>query len=92
MFFAGVPHAFELPYVFGWPTIQTAPTAVQEDTGNLRLPGPVVFINADRAWSDYTIDLWTNFAKYGDPTPAGHTDAPLIHWYQVSHTDAPLIH
>ena len=58
-------HMFELPYVFAWPQIQVAPDDVQADTGYLRLPTFITFVANDRAWSDYTIDLWSNFAKYG---------------------------
>ena len=63
---AGVPHALELPYVFGLPFMAANPL-VASDAGNFSLDVgvPVVFSNLDRQWATYTMTLWTNFAKYG---------------------------
>lgn len=36
----------------------------------------------DRDISEMVMTMWTNFAKYSDPTPRGHTPSPLIHWNQ----------
>jgi len=62
----GVPHNGELPYVWGYGYLLTNPE-VRNDSG--------IYFDAigwtpeDRPYADYVQTLWTNFAKYGDPTP-----------------------
>ena len=57
----GVPHAGELPYVFGWPLLQLSPD-VRADS---LIPIDVVPWNEeDYEYSDFTMDLFTNFAKF----------------------------
>jgi len=63
---AGVPHAGELPYVFGWANMKLAPQ-VRADA---RIPIDVMNYNEeDFLYTDLIMDLWTNFAKFGNPTP-----------------------
>ena len=57
----GVPHSGEIPYVFGWPQLQLAPE-VRRDS---RIPIDVVPWNeVDYEYADFTMDLFTNFAKF----------------------------
>ena len=65
----GTLHAFDIQFVFGFP---------QRLTDNWH-PKPNA---ADLKVSDMMMTMWTNFAKFGNPTPAGHSHAPLIHWSQ----------
>ena len=62
----GVPHAVELAYVWGFPFL-AANEAVRRDNANLTLDlgVPVAFSNLDKAYADFTMTLWTNFAKFG---------------------------
>ena len=62
----GVPHAVELAYVWGFPFIADN-AAVRRDNGNLTLDlgVPLRFSDEDRDFADFTMTLWTNFAKYG---------------------------
>lgn len=62
----GVPHNGELPYVLGWPMLQ--------DNFNLRLDSGMLvdlipWDEEDQEWAEYFMTMWTNFAKYGNPTP-----------------------
>ena len=62
MMLSGVPHAAELPYVFGWANMKLAPQ-VRVDA---RIPIDVMNYNEeDFLYTDFTMDLWTNFAKFG---------------------------
>ncbi|XP_070581216.1 neuroligin-2-like [Ptychodera flava] len=54
----GVPHGEDLLYVFGVP---------------YETDRPRQWTDRDRNVSDTVMSLWTNFAKYGDPTPIGQT-------------------
>jgi len=62
----GVPHNGELPYVWGYGYLPTNPM-VRQESG--------IFYDAlgwtpeDAVYADYVQTLWTNFAKYGNPTP-----------------------
>ena len=60
----GVTHAFEIPFVFGFPLIPQASEELQIDTGNHSVP-LIRYSASDRQWSDYIITLWSNFAKTG---------------------------
>ncbi|XP_006811307.1 acetylcholinesterase-like [Saccoglossus kowalevskii] len=51
----GVPHGGELPYVFGEPMSM----GLQRQN----------WTNDDRTVSDLMMTMWSNFAKYGNPTP-----------------------
>jgi len=62
----GVPHNGELPYVWGWTHLKLNPK-IRMDAAI-----PIDVINwdeEDQEWTDYFLKMWTNFAKYGDPTP-----------------------
>jgi len=62
----GVPHQGDLPYMTGWPLLQLNPE-VRWDAAI-----PIDFIQWDAEdidWAVYILKLWTNFAKYGDPSP-----------------------
>merc|ERR1712150_139167 len=62
----GVPHNGELPYVMGWPHIKLNP--------ELRIETEMYFEviidwdETDVEYADFMMDLWTNFAKTGNPT------------------------
>jgi len=62
----GVPHMGELPYVWGYGKLLNNP-AVREDSGIFF--DIVGWTDEDIAYADYQITLWTNFAKYANPTP-----------------------
>lgn len=56
-----MPHSGELPYVFGWSLLELAPE-VQLDS---RVTVPWLDWNElDFDYAEYTMDLFTNFAKY----------------------------
>lgn len=83
----GVPHTGEVPYVFGLSKLINNP-AVREDSG--------IFFDAlgytqeDAIYADYQITLWTNFAKYGNPTPKpvkAPLDDTLTTWDKFSMDD-----
>jgi len=62
----GVPHNGELPYVFGWSLLPFNPE-IREDAA---IPIDVIpWDEEDEEWAYYITKMWTNFAKYGDPTP-----------------------
>jgi len=62
----GVPHNGELPYVWGYGHLLQNPL-VREDSGiNFDAIG---WTPEDSVYADYIQTLWTNFAKYGNPTP-----------------------
>lgn len=50
----------EIPYIFGLPFIKDNPTVRAESQIEDILP----WDKSDQEWSDYMMDLWTNFAKY----------------------------
>jgi carboxylesterase type B len=62
----GVPHMGELPYVWGYGKLLNNPE-VREDSGIFY--DIVGWTDEDITYADYQITLWTNFAKYGNPTP-----------------------
>jgi carboxylesterase type B len=62
----GVPHMGELPYVWGYGKLLNNPE-VREDSGIYY--DIVGWTDEDIAYADYQITLWTNFAKYANPTP-----------------------
>jgi carboxylesterase type B len=63
----GVPHAAELTYVWGYGYLPTNPE-VRNDTGGAI--DAVGELPEDIAFTRYVQTLWTNFAKYGNPTPS----------------------
>ncbi|XP_077999148.1 neuroligin-4, X-linked-like [Glandiceps talaboti] len=62
----GVTHSSELPFEFGFPFTEEPPRSCPwicyEDE-------QLEFSDADRDMSDFMMILFTNFMKYGDPTP-----------------------
>ena len=59
---AGVPHAAEVPYVFGVPLFY--PEAFS-DTSNPLIVGTYPWTQEDRIVSQLMIASWTEFAKFG---------------------------
>ncbi|KAK7508167.1 hypothetical protein BaRGS_00000406 [Batillaria attramentaria] len=66
----GAIHADELHYVFGYPL------------SNRFLFNPFVsnWTDEDRRVSQEVLSLWTNFAKYGNPTPNGNNEVKWLPW------------
>ncbi|KAK7482270.1 hypothetical protein BaRGS_00026513 [Batillaria attramentaria] len=71
---AGANHADDLPYVFGSPI------------SNVSIPG-LDMINVSLGWTDEdrhvskdVMTMWTNFAKYGEPTPDGLDEVRWLPW------------
>jgi carboxylesterase type B len=62
----GVPHEGELAYVWAYSYLLVNPQ-VREDS--LIFFDIVGWVPEDLPYSDYVQTLWTNFAKYGNPTP-----------------------
>ncbi|CAH1789899.1 unnamed protein product, partial [Owenia fusiformis] len=62
----GVPHNGELPYVLGWPYIGINPMVKYHLAGMQQV---LDFNEFDNHMTDIIIKMWTNFAKYGNPTP-----------------------
>jgi len=82
----GVPHQGDLPYVFAWSMMQLDRT-IRRDTGILL--DVINWDDEDIQWAEYIMTLWTNFAKYGNPTPepvAAPGDVPLT-WNKFDTTD-----
>lgn len=69
----GVRHSAEVPFVFGNSWILK--------TGWHRSTTP-----ADDKIAQMMVTMWTNFAKFGEPTPLGIIKRPLIHWAQFYNT------
>lgn len=83
----GVPHMGELPYVWGYGKLLNN-QAVRDDSGiQFDIVG---WTQEDADYADFQITLWTNFAKYGNPTPQP-VKAPfsddLITWEKFSWDD-----
>jgi len=83
----GVPHMGELPYVWGYGKLLDNP-AVRDDSGiHYDIIG---WTQEDIDYADYQITLWTNFAKYGDPTPEpvkSPFDDTMTTWERFSNDD-----
>ena len=61
IFFAGVPHSGEIPYVWGWPLLDLSP----EVRGDVKMLFNIVPCNdLDYEYAEFTMDLFTNFAKF----------------------------
>lgn len=67
----GVPHMLDLPYVFGYPMLEDNPL-VRNDTQMWR--DPIDWTDEDEEVADFVMDMWTNFAKFGNPTPVPMQD------------------
>jgi len=63
----GVPHNGELPYVWGYGYLLTNPL-VRQASGIFY--DAVGWTPEDSVYADYVQTLWSNFAKYGNPTPS----------------------
>jgi hypothetical protein len=62
----GTPHTGELPYVWGYTYLRNNPEVRQQSGINLDL---LTGDDDDIPYADYIQTLWTNFAKFGNPTP-----------------------
>jgi len=62
----GVPHNGELPYVWGYGYFLTNPLVRQQSQIVYDVVG---WTPEDAVYADYVQTLWSNFAKYGNPTP-----------------------
>ena len=58
---AGVPHSGEIPYVWGWPLLQLSED-VRRDI--VMLFDIVPWNDLDYEYAEFTMDLFSNFAKY----------------------------
>ncbi|XP_005093482.1 fatty acyl-CoA hydrolase precursor, medium chain [Aplysia californica] len=65
----GVLHAADNPFVFGLSS-NLAGTWHRKTTA------------ADEEMARVMTTMWTNFAKFSNPTPHGSTQLPLVHWNQ----------
>jgi len=63
----GVPHNGELPYVWGYGHLLTNRSVRQDSQINFDIIG---WTPEDAVYADYIQTLWSNFAKYGNPTPS----------------------
>ncbi|XP_077980070.1 fatty acyl-CoA hydrolase precursor, medium chain-like [Glandiceps talaboti] len=86
-----VPHVEDLFFTFGRPYKPYTPFSVI-----IPIPLPVTprnFTDEDREISDTAMGLWVNFAKYGDPTPDGHS-LPGVNekWVEYSASDKRIFH
>jgi len=75
----GVPHQGELPYVMGYPLIQKN-LAVRLDCQFIDI---INWDEEDIEYAEFVMTLWTNFAKYKNPTPEpvpGPFGQPLVTW------------
>ena len=61
MFYAGVPHIGDLPYVFGYPLIQNSPD-VRRDT---KIVDVINWNDVDIAHANFFMTMLTNFIKTG---------------------------
>ena len=57
----GVPHSAEIPYVYGWVLLKLAPEVRQDSRILIDIAD---WNEADFEYADFTMDLFTNFAKY----------------------------
>ncbi len=55
-------HTKEIAYVCGFPLLKLNP-ALRQESGILT--DTEDWTTDDQEWSDFFMDLWTNFAKYG---------------------------
>ncbi|KAK7100618.1 neuroligin-4, X-linked-like [Littorina saxatilis] len=70
----GVVHGDEMPFVFGSPF-----------TSDLLWPqAPRNWTRDDRQEADDVMTLWTNFAKYGNPTPTAVNGITWLPWTQAT--------
>jgi len=67
----GIPHTAEISFVFGIPWIHGVVTDPNVSE---------MMSDEDHKVSNMVMDTWSNFAKYGNPTPPGKTQPPLINW------------
>jgi len=83
----GVPHNGELPYVWGYGYLLIN-EAVRDDSGiHFDILG---WVPEDMVYADFVQTLWTNFAKYGQPTPTPLRDPfneTSTVWQQYSPAD-----
>ncbi|XP_014662973.1 PREDICTED: acetylcholinesterase-like isoform X2 [Priapulus caudatus] len=78
----GVPHGIELNYVFGMPfLLQVYPEWEDYGMTNYTLD--------DRNVSDFMMNMWINFANYGEPVPDAYSNFPYLfknvsRWYKYT--------
>ena len=63
----GVLHAVNVPFMFGFAPVGRKHWRTTDE---------------DVVVAEMVMDMWANFAKYGDPTPQGKIVYPLIRWKQ----------
>jgi len=83
----GNPHSGELAYVFGYSYLHLNPEVRQQSGMNLNI---VTGTEDDIPYSNYIQTLWTNFAKFGDPTPTpvkSPFNDTMTTWPRFSHDD-----
>ncbi|CAH1789897.1 unnamed protein product [Owenia fusiformis] len=62
----GATHNADLPYVLGWPFINKNPTVKYQLKG---MEDIFQYNQKDEIISERVMKMWSNFAKYGNPTP-----------------------
>lgn len=83
-----VIHGAELLYIFNIPYKPEFTVCINEEV--CITPGWWLFNERDREFSTFMATLWTNFAKYGDPTPGDGvlmSNGEKFKWEQVTEED-----
>jgi carboxylesterase type B len=70
----GVPHMGELPYVWCYGCLLINPEVREDSEMTIDIVG---WTTEDILYGEYVMTLWTNFAKFGDPTPNPGVKAPF---------------
>ncbi|CAH8539858.1 unnamed protein product [Heterobilharzia americana] len=87
----GIYHGIELPFLFGFPFMNKSTWTLLFGEGN---PLPRCVSNTyvyphDTNISEFLLDLWTNFVKYGNPTPKGVKN---IEWARFKQPEEAYLH
>ncbi|KAK4472087.1 hypothetical protein MN116_005458, partial [Schistosoma mekongi] len=87
----GIYHGIELPFLFGFPFMNKTIWSMLFGEKN-PLPRCVsdnYVYPYDTNMSEYLLDLWTNFVKYGNPTPE---NVKNMKWPRFRQPEEPYLH